>query len=175
MKSIAMAMAACAWVLGASAHAATPVSPAGDLNGGIWRVQIKSGDVRPLLGGRLPPLLPAALAAYRDRLAAKAGDRGKFDTMERCNAPGVPRLLLQGRPFEFLQRDDLMLVHYEWNRLLRVVEMNVEHSEVAGPLLLGQSVGRWEGRTLVIDSNGFTDTTLLDDSGRVAGPGISVS
>lgn len=34
-----------------------------------------------------------------------------------------------------------------------------------GPTYLGQSVGRWQGRTLIVDSIGFMDTTLLDASG----------
>lgn len=139
--------------------AATP-----DLNGAIWRPIDSRTELRQA-NGSPPPLLPEARKKYEENRAARRRGQTDFDPAERCVAPGVPRLLLQNMPFEFLQRDERIFIHYQWNRLVRVIDMNIAQPEPYGPLLLGQSVGRWDGGTLVIDTISLDDRTLLDDAG----------
>ncbi len=145
-----------------SAVAATTQTP--DLNGGVWRT-VKPTDELRTTKGQLPPLLPEARALYeKHRTAAKSGDRS-FDITEQCKPPGLPRIYALPGAFEFLQRPEQIAIMYEWNRLMRLVDMNVPQPELIGPVYLGQSVGHWEGNTLVIDSIGFVGTTLLDGAG----------
>jgi hypothetical protein len=140
------------------------LSAAPDLNGALWYPISPPAALRPIKGGPVP-LLPDAKALYeRNRVARKSGNLA-FDPTERCQAPGLPRLLLQRQPFEFLQRSERIFIAYQWNRLVRVVDMDVSQPEPIGPTYLGQSVGRWEGDALVVDSISFNDTTLLDDAG----------
>lgn len=136
-----------------------------NLNGGTWQA-INPAQTLMTVDGKPPPLLPDAQAVYeKHRAARKAGD-ASFDTTEHCLPPGLPRVLyMPGYSFEFLQRPEQIAIHYQWNRLLRLVDMDIPQPDLIAPTYLGQSVGKWQGDTLVVDSIGFIDTTLLDAAG----------
>ena len=46
---------------------------------------------------------------------------------------------------------------------MRRIHLNVPHSANVKPSWYGESVGRYEGDTLVIDTIGFTDKTFVDN------------
>lgn len=132
----------------------------------VWQISEPVVELRTLEHEE-PPLLPEASAIYdRNRQSRLAGDLS-YDSTIQCLPHGVPRLIFEEMPFEFMVQDqpDYVGIFYQWNRLVRIIEMNKEHYEPLGPTFLGQSVGRWEGNTLVIDTNGFKDSTLLDSAG----------
>lgn len=115
--------------------------------------------------GKAPPLTAAAKQRYEANVAAaKQGDK-TYDSINRCVPPGIPRLALQPFPFDIVQGKRQVSFLHEWNHLPRIVYMAEGHFEGIGPTYLGQSVGRYEGDTLVVDTNAFNDQTLLDDSG----------
>jgi len=144
---------------------AAQAAPAGvDLNGITWHPVNPQESLTPA-DGSPAPLLPDARDTYRRNQASLKAGNDEFDLTRRCQPPGLPRLLSQPMPFEFLQRDEIILVVYQWNHLIRVVAMDVPQAEPIGPTFLGQSVGHWEADTLVIDTIAFNDTTLLDDLG----------
>ena len=143
---------------GATALAAPP-----DLTG-VWSITHPVDTIRTS-EGKLPPLLPAAKAVYdQHRAAAARGDRS-FDGTTRCLPPGLPRLMLVNRPFEILQRPKTLYFIHELNRLPRRAYLDESLPTDADPKYLGYSVARWEGDTLVIESAGFEDGTLLDAAG----------
>lgn len=144
-----------------------------DLNGGVW-VAVKPPAALRTTRGAPPPLLPAAAVVYRQHLAQRrSGDLG-FDTTERCLPPGLPRILLQPQPFEFLQRPEQIVIMYQWNRLVRIVDMSPATLDPIGPTHLGTSVGHWQGATLVIESVDFVDSSVLDDAGLPHGEKLRV-
>jgi hypothetical protein len=131
---------------------------------GVWSV-VSPVDSLETVDGKLPPLLPAAKVTYEAHLAAAArGDRS-FDGTTRCLPPGLPRLMLVHRPFEILQRPNTIYFIHELNRLPRRAYLNETLPTDPDPHYLGYSVARWEGGTLVIESSGFSDDTLLDTAG----------
>jgi hypothetical protein len=115
--------------------------------------------------GLSPPLRAEASEKYRRNQEAKSKSSNKYDTMTRCVPPGVPRLSLQAFPWAIVQGLHHVLFVYEWNHLNRNVYMDEAHFDGIGPTYLGQSVGKWDGNTLEVDTNSFNDFTLLDDSG----------
>lgn len=138
----------------ASAMAATP-----DISG-PWEI---AGKVTALKtrDGKAPPLTAEGQKLYNQNQSSPDSD-----PMKGCLPPGIPRLLTQkGFPFSILIGEAIGGMVLEWNHLPRPIYMNVEHFENIGPTYLGQSVGRWEGDTLVVDTTGFNDRTWLDDSG----------
>jgi hypothetical protein len=140
------------------AAAATP-----DLTG-VWSIR---GDHSALKtdDGRLPPLKPEAKAAYERHVAAAAkGDRS-FDGTTYCLPPGLPRLMLIDKPFEILQREKAVYFAHQDNRMPRRAYFGEALPDDPEPFYLGHSVAKWEGETLVIESSGFRDETLLDDAG----------
>ena len=81
--------------------------------------------------------------------------------------PGVPRITYMPYPFQIVQQADKVNILYEYNHTLRHIYMNGNpHPE--GPIewWMGDSRGRWEGNTLVVDAVHFTDQTWFDRAGN---------
>jgi hypothetical protein len=115
--------------------------------------------------GEAPPLKPEARAVYDAHRAAAARGDHSFDGMTRCLPPGLPRLMLMHEPFEILQRDKAIYFLHQINRLPRRAYLDEKLPVDADPHYLGYSVARWESDTLVIESAGFLEGTLLDSAG----------
>ena len=123
------------------------------------------------LEGRIPPLNTTARAAYDKRLAdRKAGDTS-FDRATWCASPGIPRLMFMPYPFEIAITGRRIAFMYSWSDWYRTVDMRgtklvVPASEDIGvPTSMGIAVGHWQGDTLVIESGGMRDETMLDGAG----------
>jgi hypothetical protein len=152
-------------IIALAALAASVAANAGppDLSG-VWSV-LGTHAVLTTLDGTPPPLTAGAKAAYEQhRAAAARGDRS-FDSMSRCLPPGLPRLMLVREPFEILQRDKVVYFVHQLNRLPRRIYLDEKLPDDPDPIWLGYSVGHWDGAALVIESAGFNDSTVLDDSG----------
>lgn len=142
-----------------TATAATP-----DISG-PWQIVHAPRALRTL-DGKAPPLLAAAKATYESHRQLHAKGDNSYDSMQRCVPPGVPRLQAQANfPWSIVQGTRHYVFIFEWNHLNRDVYMSEGHFEGIGPTYLGQSVGHWEGQTLVVDTDSYNDATLLDDSG----------
>lgn len=111
--------------------------------------------------GKAPPL-----TAEGKKLQQANQAKPDEDPIKACLPPGIPRALMQkGFPFSIVMGETLGGMFIEWNHLPRPIYMNAKHFENIGPTYLGQSVGHWQGDTLVIDTNGYNDLTWLDASG----------
>ena len=131
---------------------------------GVWLIVNPPTTLKTVAGAR-PPLNPSGAALYEQHLSAAAhGDR-TFDGTGKCLPPGLPRLMLVNQPFEIMQRDKVVYFLHELNRLPRRAYFGEALPADADPMYLGYSVARWDGATLVIESSGFREGTLLDDSG----------
>jgi hypothetical protein len=88
------------------------------------------------------------------------------DPEVKCYLPGLPRATYMPYPFQILQTaDNDILMAYEYASASRVINMgNLEPPPV--DTWMGQSAGRWEGDTLVVDVTGFNDQTWFDRAGN---------
>lgn len=145
------------------ALAATAVQARPDLTG-VWQIKPQV-DVLKTTTGELPPLKPAARIVYEAHRASAAKGDYSYDGVTRCLPPGLPRLMLMREPFEILQRDKVIYFLFQVNRLPRRAYVDEKLPTDADPHWLGYSVARWEGDTLVIESAGFNENTLLDNAG----------
>jgi hypothetical protein len=68
-------------------------------------------------------------------------------------------------PMEVFQVPDKVMMYQEAGNQLRQINMNREHKKDLDPTYNGDSVGKWEGDTLVVDTIGFNDVTWLDHVG----------
>jgi hypothetical protein len=87
------------------------------------------------------------------------------DPLGYCMPPGVPRIDYAGGPFKILQTPGLTAFLYE--SLVGMIFRQVftdgrTLSASADPTWLGNSIGRWEGDTLVVETNGLKDGGWLD-------------
>ena len=88
-----------------------------------------------------------------------------FTARERFWQGGVPNIDIyeRDRPIYFLQTPTEVLVITEYDQRVRHIRMNVPHSKDPKPSWYGESVGRYEGRTLVVDTIGLNDKTYVDN------------
>ena len=130
---------------------------------GAWIVSAYSPALKPVGGGAVP-LKPEAKKVYDEHRAATAkGDR-TWDGASICLPEGLPRLQTINEPFEIMQKDRAMYFVAQ-NRLPWRAYFGEKLPDDPDPMYLGYHVAKWEGSKLVIDSSGFRDVSVLDDSG----------
>ena len=158
-------IAACAALLAvaSSAFAQAPLDPSKPDLTGIWHRVGHAAAVKPDKGP-LPLNAQAARVYASNKAAAARGDRA-HDLTSVCLPEGLPRLMLKAQPFEILQRPGFVAFNYQVNRLVRVAYFDAKPSAESPEYYLGESIAAWDGKDLVIETTGFNDMTLLDDSG----------
>jgi hypothetical protein len=130
---------------------------------GAWIVSPYKAKLAPVDGGAVP-LKPEAKKVYDQHLAAAAkGDR-TWDETSICLPEGLPRLQTINEPFEIMQKSNAMYFVAQ-NRLPWRAFFGEKLPDDPDPMYLGYHVAKWEGDKLVIDSSGFRDVSVLDDSG----------
>jgi hypothetical protein len=113
------------------------------------------------LGGRDIKLVePVALkpGAESFRVPPRPEDLGQG---AECLPPGVPGATLAPYPLQIVQRPDVVVFLYEAYNIFRIVPLGRPHGEDLDPTWLGNSVGHFEGDTLVVDVIGFNDKTMI--------------
>ena len=92
--------------------------------------------------------------------------RGIDDPTAQCLPAGLPRTVMLGLfPQQIVQTPTQIVMLYEYMNVFRVIPLNAKHPEDIIPSYLGNSVGRWEGDTLVVDVIGFNEKTWLAGTG----------
>ena len=80
--------------------------------------------------------------------------------------PGVPRVTYLPFPFEIVQTPKYIGIYYEYVHTSRMVFLDGSKKPEALEFWMGDSHGRWEGDTLVVDVTLFTDKTWFDKAGN---------
>ena len=78
-----------------------------------------------------------------------------------CMPTGVPLAYFVPYQWQIVQGRDKVVILYEYLHMFRIVPIGGIHPVDPDPTWMGDSVGRWDGDTLVIDSVGFNDKTEL--------------
>ena len=121
------------------------------------------GAAAPPPGGGEPnPTYKPQLLAKVDRLAKTDVDN---DPSFVCNPNGTPRA---GAPGEIFQSKDAVALLYDSRNDYRVIPTHAgaRHDPQRDPSWYGDSIGRWEGDTLVVDTVNITDESWLAGAGR---------
>ena len=90
------------------------------------------------------------------------------DPMLQCEPAGYPRVMLQifAPLMRFIQTSNEVVEFFEWGHTFRDIWTDGRKPlESPEPTYYGYSVGRWDGDTFVVDSNGFNDRTWTDPLG----------
>lgn len=114
-----------------------------------------------VVDGEAIPYTEAALKTKQEN-AANWLDR---DPEVKCYLPGIPRANYMPQPFQIFQGKDTVFMAYQYAGATREIYMN--NSEPA-PIdsWMGQSDGRWEGDTLVVEVTGQNGETWFDRAGN---------
>ena len=111
-------------------------------------------------GGEIP-YKPDALAKKKENLE-KWLER---DPEIKCYLPGIPRATYMPYPFQIFQSASAIFMAYEYAGAVR----NIYLKDPGPPPVdswMGQSVAKWDGDVLVVDSKGFNDSTWFDRAGN---------
>ena len=79
-----------------------------------------------------------------------------------CRPPGLPQSYYAPYQWQLVQSLDKVVILYEYPNIFRVIPTHGgPHPADLDPTWMGDSIGHWEGDTLVIDVTGFNDKTEL--------------
>jgi hypothetical protein len=95
-------------------------------------------------------------------------NRFQADPVNHCYMTGVPRFVTSGYPFQILQTPKYIMLASEYTHMLRYVYMDRKVHQYDGSLdfWLGDSIGRWDGDTLVVSTTANNAQTWYDMSGN---------
>ena len=117
------------------------------------------------------PYQPWALKKLKSERAGY-GEKATFENttdpyMKYCEPYGNPRWFFNPTKFKFIQGPDTVYIINEMGPFWLQVAMNRKtHPKDPDPQWWGDSIGWYEGDTLVVDAVGFNDRTWLDQVGR---------
>lgn len=169
---------AAALVVPAAAAEKIPRLPSGKPDfSGIWQTNSPADyDLEPHAGRRdAPPgagVVEGGSIPYRPEALAQRqrnfDRRAALDPRLKCWVLGVPRSVYYPEPFQIFQRDrDLTLLHQFGHQVRTIYTDGSLHPvDQEQGFFLGDSRGRWEGDTLVVDVNDLIDLTWLDRAGN---------
>jgi len=107
---------------------------------------------------------------YQSWAAAKKKEhfehRLTADPVTKCYLPGVPRITYMPYPFQIFQTADTTLIIYEYVHAVRTIYTDRPHLPGHIDFWMGESRGRWDEDTLVVDTVHFNDETWLDGAGN---------
>jgi hypothetical protein len=145
------------------------------MNSAAWDIQDHPGRLFPGLPARFAqpagqgivegneiPYQPWALAKRKENFESRA----TADPESKCYLPGVPRITYMPFPFQIFQFSDRVVILYEYLHTTREIYMDGSHPDIPVEFWMGDSRGRWDGNTLLVDVTLFTDQTWLDRAGN---------
>jgi hypothetical protein len=128
--------------------------------------------------GMLPPLLPAAQARIAEKPKRSFEDPETFGLAERCllgnfgssggslaSPPMWPSAAIPSF-YRIVQTDTNVLIFTEWVHDARIIRLNGTHLPPTIRRWLGDSIGHYEGQTLVVDTTNFRRDTRNLNSGE---------
>ena len=150
-----------------------------DLPGGALQKESANGSVeveRVDLSGRhaakmaVPGALPSTpTPSYKPEYQSKVkylfDNEAKLDGVFFCGKPGVPRI---SSPRKIVELPNEVIFFYEdiSGDPYRIIPTDGRpHNPDADPSYYGDSIGHWEGDTLVVDATNFVDDTWFGEGG----------
>lgn len=124
--------------------------------GPLERLQLASGArVRnPQVGDYTSPVLKPAAAQTVKQFGERAQTTGVQDAETEC-WPESPPYIYRIQETQIIQQHDRVLIFYSYSNQIRRIRLNSSHLEHSPPSWQGDSIGHFEGDTLVVDTVGI--------------------
>ncbi len=130
-------------------------------------VDLRTALITDPADGRVPPLTPEAQKRFDNRVKTSYDDPETRPFDERClisqgngSSNAAPPLVPNGfgqNLYQIVQTRDAVVIFGELIHDARVIRIGGPHAPPRARFWLGDSVGRWEGDTLVVDTTNFND------------------
>jgi hypothetical protein len=138
------------------------------MNTAVWNLEDHTAELgvpagqSVVVGGTIPYRTDAAAQRETNRR-----NRSTDDPEASCKMAGVPRIAYMPYPFQIVQTPGQVTILSEYVHTVRTIFLDSTHPvDPVQQYWMGDSRGRWDGDTLVVDVVNFTDQTWLDRSGN---------
>ena len=121
-----------------------------------------------VVGGTIPYRPDAQAQREQNRAAGLTRD-----PLVKCLMPGVPRATYLPFPFQITQGTDKIMITYGFSNAGRTIHLDEVNMGV--PAWMGNSHGRWEGDTLVVEVTDLIGETWFDRSGNFHSEALQVT
>jgi hypothetical protein len=121
----------------------------------------------------IPEMTPWAEEKYK---LVRAGTKDPYEMKPEapdselypyCLPGGFPRLFTVPFPIRIVQTPDIIIMLSEYESAVRQIYMDGrKHVSGAPPTYMGDSIGHWEGDTLVVDTVNIDDVSWIDNLGH---------
>ena len=166
---------------GRGARPAAPATQVPDLSGywlgsyfvGLQNIETAKGVIVEPAGGKIP-YLPETAAKAKDIATNHMADEPEL----HCFMSGVPHVMYVQFGFHIMQSPGgkgYVTMAWDFMNAFRIIPTDGRpHIPASIKLFQGDSVGHWEGSTLVIDTTNQNDRTWLDTAGNIHSDAIHV-
>ena len=150
---------------------------------GIWQVRNRASvDLQDHVARHGMPagrsVVEGGEIPYQSWAAAKKlenfANRATADPLANCYMPGVPRIMYMEWPFQIFQTRDHIAMTFEWSQVFRLIYTNGSKPSEDLEFWMGDSRGRWEGDTLVVEVTNHNDRTWFDMAGNFHSEALKV-
>ena len=120
---------------------------------------------------------PDGKLPYLPGMRERALDNDKHrerDPVGQCHMHGVPRVMFPPFPLEILQDREYVVILAETEHGVRIIPTDGRPFLTNYSSWNGDSRGRWEGDTLVVEVRGLNGRSWLDQAGNFMGAGARV-
>jgi hypothetical protein len=186
MKSVAWLFVLVPAVLFAQTGPAAPIPRTADGRPnlqGIWQVRNRASyDLQDHVARHGIPagrgVVDEGEIPYQPWAAAKKAEnfanRATADPLSQCFLPGVPRIMYMEWPFQIFQTPTHVAMTFEWTQVHRLIYTNGSKPADGIEFWMGDSRGRWEGDTLVVEVTNHNDRTWFDIAGNFHSEALKV-
>lgn len=140
-----------------------------DLLDHVARLGMPAG--RGVVEGGIIPYQPWAAAKKLENFT----NRTTADPLARCYMPGVPRIMYMEWPFQIFQARDHIAMTFEWSQVFRLIYTNGSRPPEDLEFWMGDSRGRWDGDTLVVEVTAHNNRTWFDMAGNFHSDALKVA
>ena len=131
--------------------------------------------------GQLPPLKDrtlynaAALTLLDARVSAMNAGLDRKDPQTYCRTGGPVRFAAGGFPLRFITTKGQITIIAEEDHVVRRIVLDQPHPAHITPSIIGDSVGHWDGNTLLVDTIGFKNGGWMDEAGSPSSSKLHLS
>jgi hypothetical protein len=160
-----------AWVFGLGDYIAIPGEPSPTRNDPAHRYvsnnEFRASGAQPTY--RIADLSNPNIKPWAKEIMKRENDKAlsgqmPYSARASCMPSGVPAFMMAAvEPIHFMQTPKQVTMIFSGDAQIRRVYLDVPHSANLKPSWYGESVGHYEGDTLVVDTIGLNDKTFIDN------------
>jgi len=135
---------------------------------GTWFVDLRKSFLDFQFGPPYPEFSAAGQQAMKDAAAARAANKPFRDSIGECYPAGMPMIMTRVWPIAMVQKPTVIFMIAGFMNSVRIIYLDgrkFSDPNIVVPSYNGESIGHWEGKTLVVHSKYFEPNQHWIDAG----------